>query len=437
MNAQPMTHSRLCHIAWRLMALGFAGLALIVVPRSARAQNQSETTPATLDSTVEAGEANAEVPRRRLVKWNEYDGPVTTVRFGFGFLGDFATYSQNEESKQQIAMYPGVDLRDFRLLLNGRFKTDRSITWTLGYMYDGADDSWRFRKTGIQVDVPELSGRFFIGRDKEGYSMVKVMVGYHPWAIERTPILDFVPILADGVKWMGYFPGQRLHVSLGWFADALSEDEKFATYDHQIVSRVAWTPILSEAERKVLHLGLSGRTGEADNDVLRLRSRPESNQAPYFVDTDRIPASGASATGIEAYYRAGPWFYGTEYHWQAVDALNGTNPTFHGGNVVAAWLITGETRGYNAPGAFFNAISPAKTVFEGGPGAWEAVLNVSYIDLDSGSIRGGKFWRVTPMVNWFLSDNLRLAAVYGYGVLDRFSLQGATQFFQFRIQASL
>ncbi len=103
----------------------------------------------------------------------------------YGFLGDFAAYSQNEESKQQIRMEPGVDLRDFRLILNGRFKTARSISWTLGYMYDGADDSWRFRKTGVQIDVPELSGRFFIGRDKEGYSMVKVMVGYHPSAIER------------------------------------------------------------------------------------------------------------------------------------------------------------------------------------------------------------------------------------------------------------
>lgn len=424
-------------MAWRFIALGFAGLALVVVPGPARGQSQVEATPATLDSTVEAGEADAEVPQRRLVKWNEYDGPVSTVRLGFGFLGDFATYSQNEESKQQIAMHPGTEVRDFRVILNGRFKTERGITWTLGYMYDGADDSWRFRKTGVQIDVPELSGRFFIGRDKEGYSMVKVMVGYHPWGIERTPIVDFVPILADGVKWMGYFPGQHLFVCLGWFADGLSEDEKFATYDNQVVSRVVWTPMLSEAERRVLHLGLSGRSGQADGDALRLRSRPESNLAPYFVDTGTIPASGARATGIEAYYRAGPWFYGTEYHWQAVDASNGTNPTFQGGNVVAAWLITGETRGYNPPGAFFNAVSPAKTVFEGGPGAWEAVLNLSYIDLDSGSIRGGKFWRLTPLLNWHLSDNLRLAAAYGYGVLDRFGLHGATQFFQFRIQSSL
>ena len=267
--------------------------------------------------------------------------------------------------------------------------------------------------------------------------MVKVMNGYHPWGMERTPMLDFVPILADGVNYLGYFPGPRLHASLGWFADALSEQEGFSTYDNQFASRIAWTPVLSDAERKVLHVGLSGRSGEADGNSLRLRSRPESNLAPYFVDTDKIPADGARAVGFEAWYRAGPWLYGGEYNWQVVDATAGGNPTFHGGNAVITWLITGETRGYNSPGGYFNAVSPAKTVFEGGPGAWEAVLNFSYIDLDAGSIRGGKFWRLTPMVNWHMSDNVRLEAAYGYGVLDRFDLEGATQFFQFRLQTFL
>ena len=435
MNDQPKTDSRLRRTTWRLMVA--AGFGMVVLAGAARGQSRSEAAPATVDTTVEAGEADAEVPRRRLVKWNEYDGPVTTLRLGFGFLVDAATYSQDQESKDQVTVEPDVGVRDFRLLLNGRFKTKRSITWTLGYMYDGVDDVWRFRQTGFLIGVPELSGRIFIGRVKEGYSMVKVMNGYHPWGMERTPILDFVPILADGVKWMGYFPGPRLHMSLGWFADALSEEEKFATYNNQFAARVAWTPVLSDAEGKVLHVGLSGRSGEADGDALRIRSRPELNLAPYFVDTGSIPADGARATGIEALYRVGPWLYGTEYHWQTVDASNGGSPTFHGGNVVVTWLITGETRGYNSPGGYFNAVSPAKTVFEGGPGAWEAVLNLSYLDLDAGSIRGGKFWRVTPMVNWHLSDNVRLEAAYGYGVLDRFDLDGATQFFQFRLQTFL
>jgi phosphate-selective porin OprO/OprP len=62
---------------------------------------------------------------------------------------------------------------------------------------------------------------------------------------------------------------------------------------------------------------------------------------------------------------------------------------------------------------------------------------VSYIDLDGGTLRGGKFWRITPMVNWFLSDHVRLEANYGYGTLDRFDRRGTTHFFQTRLQLQL
>jgi phosphate-selective porin OprO/OprP len=41
------------------------------------------------------------------------------------------------------------------------------------------------------------------------------------------------------------------------------------------------------------------------------------------------------------------------------------------------------------------------------------------------------------MVNWHLSDNVRLEMNYGYGSLNRFGLSGATQFFQTRLQLQL
>jgi len=129
--------------------------------------------------------------------------------------------------------------------------------------------------------------------------------------------------------------------------------------------------------------------------------------------------------------------FGMEYFVNQVSSQQTDNPLFHGGEVFAAYLFTGEVRPYNTRGAFFEAVSPARTVFEGGPGAWEAVLRYSYTDLNSGTIRGGRFWRITPMVNWYLSDNVRMEFTYGYGVLDRFGLTGATQFFQTRLQLLL
>jgi hypothetical protein len=38
------------------------------------------------------------------------------------------------------------------------------------------------------------------------------------------------------------------------------------------------------------------------------------------------------------------------------------------------------------------------------------------------------------MVNWYLSDHLRLELSYGVGQLDRFGLLGTTQFLQSRLQ---
>jgi phosphate-selective porin OprO/OprP len=41
------------------------------------------------------------------------------------------------------------------------------------------------------------------------------------------------------------------------------------------------------------------------------------------------------------------------------------------------------------------------------------------------------------MANWHMSGNVRLEFAYGYGMLDRFGIHGATQFFQTRLQLQL
>ena len=305
-------------------------------------------------------------------------------------------------------------------------------------MYDGATDDWLFRETGFMVAVPELWGHFFIGRTKEGFSLNKVMSGYAGWTMERSSMSDAtIPILGDGVKWLGYVPKRHLIWNLGYYLDSYNARQAFSTYDNQVVARVAWLPILSEDDRTLLHVGVNGRYGNVDEDQLQIRSRPEANPAPYFVDTGSFSARHTAMAGWEAYYRSGPWLFGNEYWFQKVESGTTGDPMFHGGDVVATWILTGETRAYNTVGGFFKSVSPARTLFEGGPGALEAVLRFSYIDLDGGTLRGGKFWRLTPMVNWHASDHVRLELAYGYGKLDRFDVRGGTHFFQSRLQLTM
>lgn len=416
----------------RLAWLGLLAF-LVIGPASARAQEV-----ASVDTTSEAGEAAPDAPKRRMVKWNEYDGPISTFRFGYGFLVDAATYTQDDVAKDQVEAKPDAGVRDFRLLFRGRFKTERPFSWTIGYMYDGNDDSWHFRKTGIQIGVPEMSGSFFIGRDKEGYSLIKIMVGYDGWTIERSTALDaFVPILADGIKYFGYSPGKKILWNVGLFSDALSNRESFSAYNNLAVARLGWLPILSEPEGKLLHIALMVRQGQPEDELIKQRSRPEVYLAPYFVDSGQFPATRASTRGFEVFYRKKNLLIGTEQNFQHVTSSSAGNPDFYGGEAVVSYVLTGETRAYNPYTGAFRSLSPARTVFEGGPGAWDVGLRYSRIDLDDANIHGGTFWRISPTVNWYLSDYLRLEFAYGYGKLDRFGSNGATNFFQTRIQTCL
>ena len=389
-----------------------------------------------LENTIDAQESS-EPPARRVVRWNRYEGPYFTARWGAGLLLEVAGYAQDEASKEQFGLHPDQRLRDFRFILGGKLfpRIKRSISWSAGIMYDGPNHRWLVRQTGVMIAVPELWGHFFIGRSKEGFSLNKVMVGYDGWTMERATINDAsIPILADGFKWLGYSPRHKFLWNVGYFNDVLSKGQSYSTYSSQEVARFALLPILSEEKNKVFHIGVNFRYGKPVDDKLRLRSRPEAFPAPYFVDTGSFPADSTKMVGYEIYYHQNRWLFGSEYWWVHVSSAVAHDPVFHGGDVVLTYLFNDATRPYNTVGGYFRAPSPRRTVFEGGPGAWELVLRYSYIDLDGGTIHGGRFGRITPMVNWHLSDNVRLEMGYGYGHLDRFDLKGNTHFFQSRIQ---
>ncbi|HEU5291399.1 MAG TPA: porin [Cyclobacteriaceae bacterium] len=374
--------------------------------------------------------------------WRLFPGKITTFKFGGGFLYDFAAYKQDEAGKRQsdssgYVLEPTFKVRDFRVTASGQFKTKRTISWKLGMMYDGISREWFVRESGIMINVPELHSNFFIGRTKEGFSLNKVMVGYAGWTMERQMALDVIPILADGVKWLGFEPKSRVLWNIGVYNDVFSEGEGFSTYEWQFASRIGWLPVMSADKKDIVHVGINYRYGETLNNEIRLKSRPEADPAPYFIDTGKFPAQYSNHVGGEMYYRSGPLMLGSEFYLHIFNSEETNNPVFRGGDIVVSYLITGETRPYNTSTGIFGFTPINRPVFKGGPGAWEAIFRFSTLDLTSGTVKGGKFWRITPMVNWYLNKDIRLELAYGYGILDRFELKGATHFFQTRIQFTL
>jgi phosphate-selective porin OprO/OprP len=418
----------------RSCAVALAG-ALLCLPSPVHAQDDpAGSQDPTIQTNLDASEIDSNPPR---ASFNEYAWKGFSLRWGGGLLYDYSGYEQDEASKSQIDLSGKADLRDFRLLFKGKLPL-RGVTYTLGYMYDKAKDSWRFRQTGLMFEIRKAQGNLFVGRTKEGFSTSKIMVGYQGWTNERATVNDtLISILADGVKWTGTVPNGRLVYNVGYFLNQRAQNESFDKHDDVVAGRAVWLPLAGK-QQGVFHIAFQARHALSDEGQLQYRSKPESFQAQsYAIDTGSFAAESANAYGFETYYRPGPLLFGTEYFFTTVKAPDSGNPVFHGGEVLVAYILTGETKPYNARGAFFDRVSPARSVLSGGPGAWELVARFSYSDMDDKAIRGGRFWRLTPMVNWYVSDNVRLEFVYGYGSLDRFDVTGKTHFFQSRFQFQL
>jgi phosphate-selective porin OprO/OprP len=213
-----------------LPPLSFIVAAFLLLPCQAICQEEKKTVPDGGDGSVLV------VPKKdSLIKElppNQFDGSYTTMRVGLGYILDAATFHQSAVFKQQmdsagLALNSKIETRDFRILTGGVLKTKRSLSWKLGFMYDGDKKTWYLRETGVTIGVPEWFGHIFIGRTKEGYSMVKVMNGHSPWAAERQMALDVIPILADGIKYFGSLPKSRVFWNLGYYNDIASKGQSF------------------------------------------------------------------------------------------------------------------------------------------------------------------------------------------------------------------
>jgi phosphate-selective porin OprO and OprP len=375
-------------------------------------------------------------------KANDFDGAITTFRVGLGFIYDATTYIQSDVFKEQVDsakldVSPKGKLRDFRMLASGVFKTKRSLAWKFAYMWDGENNTWLVRETGLTIGVPELAGHFFIGRTKEGFSLVKVMNGHSPWTNERLMAIDVIPILADGIKWFGYLPKSKIFWNLGYFNDVISKGQGFSTFEWQTVARVGFMPVYNVAKNKVLHLGANFRYGKPLDGKITLKSRPESNPTPQLINTGSFQADNSSHIGTEIYYRKDRLMLGSEMYLHSFYSDKADDHQFHGGDIVLSYFFTKTSRPYNTIGSIFGFIPVRRSVTKGGWGEFEGVLSFSTLNLNDGSIQGGKFWRITPMVNWYLTKHLRWEFIYGYGQLERFNKKGNVQFFETRFQITL
>jgi phosphate-selective porin OprO/OprP len=196
--------------------------------------------------------------------------------------------------------------------------------------------------------------------------------------------------------------------------------------------------------------------------TITLQDRPEVRvDGNRLVSTGGIPATGGSMWGLEAAANIQNFYFAGEYMRYLVDrdvncigctvsglaaGVNPGNPRFSGWYVEGSYILTGETKTYqanaanNEMGTFNNPriITPFDPD-SGNWGGWELAARYSDLDLNwhegalgttctgaiVGCVRGGeqKIWTVG--LNWYFNNNILLRFNYLNVDVDRLSATGA------------
>ena len=169
--------------------------------------------------------------------------------------------------------------------------------------------------------------------------------------------------------------------------------------------RGTWSPVNEKGH--VVHLGLSYVDHDTDGDALRLRARPDADFANRLADTGALrDTDRVSTIGLEAFWLRGPVKLQGEAMRSTVDRYGAGKDDFRatGGYASGVWNLTGEqwTNKGGVPG----------TPGAKGNGMWQVGLRYDTLDLDDGSVRGGRLSTWTAGVNWYLRSNFKLMLDY-------------------------
>jgi phosphate-selective porin len=249
------------------------------------------------------------------------------------------------------------------------------------------------------------------------------------------PIEAFGPARSSGIEIGGPVLADRVVYQLG-FARTLHVLDEGDRSDAagRVFGRLVWRVLPDQPRTWVTHLGASASLLVAAEEV-RFRSRPESHQAPYLLDTGPLAAKDQSATyGVEILHIRGPWLFASEALGATTTGESATS--FWGAYAAASRSLTGESHPYDRTQAILGRYEPARPFSwrEREVGAFRLSGRVSYLDLSDRRGHGGRETNLTADLTWALNHYLMVKIEGGLAVIRGRPDDGELFFAQTRLQ---
>jgi phosphate-selective porin OprO and OprP len=336
----------------------------------------------------------------------EFDGAVNATNGSLGGFND------------------GVELRRARITAKGTSIVGVPFSYRvdLGYV----PGSFTVTQAYIQVAGIRYLGDLQFGQFTPPVGLQMITSSWDIGFMEPAAALQaLAPGSQPGVQLKDSFLEERGTWTLGAYAGLRSSSEYGSVSKSfgNLMGRLTWLAVNDTddekpAANKYLHLGISGSYQSSPDGSIRYRSRPESYIAPFVIDTGSIAASSAKGIGLEALWVDGPFSAQAELIRSRVDGDNAGALAFLGGYAQVGWFLTGESRPYNRSDAAPGRITPRSNFGFGPDAGWGAVevgARLSYTDLSTGPVQGGRLTMFMGTLNWILRPQLKCMFEVGAG----------------------
>lgn len=362
-----------------------------------------------------------------------------TGRLGTKLSLDGALYHQNGTLPEASS---GLAIRKFRVNTYGRAFFLSPLTY--GVEFGIADGSFFFNDGYIWFHKVPWVQSVKIGIFTSPMSLESLQSSsFIPMMEKASPVTTFAPGDKLGLQVGGPIPGERATFHTGAFSDAIStENADSAKSAYRFMARGTVLPIFgsdTNSSPRFIHLGGSISYVHSSRDGFRYRSRPESFQAPFLIDTGELLVGDTLIAAVEGATQTGPVLLQSEFFFTNVSDIDGSAGQFWGAYATAGIMLTGETRGYNRNGGHFSGVRP-KNKFSFSRRTWGALewaSRFSYTDLTSGSIQGGTMGIISTGINCYLTERNRLMLNGGAAGVRDPSGDSEFYFIQCRFQVEL
>ncbi len=362
-----------------------------------------------------------------------------TARLEIALLYDVSGFRQDSSSASQVGHVPTVgQVRTDRVIVEGTVGRSRPARYLLAADYSGiqAGDKPAITVQDLAVSIPAGPVWLALGRQKEGISNQMLASTRILPDVERSAaVLAFIPTRNDGLRLWGTITTQssgRGGWTVGVFNDFLFNGLPVPENGEQLSGRMFWAPFVSDDTVHVVQLALSGRWTDDRDSTIRFHAKPEVFEAPDFVNTGKVLASGAALGDAELLLQQGSVSLTVEVLPVRVTGAPPRPLSFSGAYMQAGWRPGGEPRAWDDETGSLGRVRLGRH-----RAAVELGARYTRVDLSDGDVDGGVFDRASIAVTLYGPYDLRAQVDYGYATLRKSGVVGRTHLLTTRFQWEL